>query len=213
MLINLVFWGVFFSYAYDWPALRIASAALALAGVVCHTLQVWTIADAPLFSLPNGHAPDALPEAGARDGGPKTGGDESCPVSLVYTQASCLFGVAAASLAFLLTTGLAGDHFAVEYAYGYIAGAGWFGLYVVGQSAWLIQRLLGDECQTDVPEPQWLRLAFPGQVAGTTLVGFGLGVDMAAVVAVGAAVNLIASVAVIVRVARVRLARPVMVGG
>lgn len=213
VLINLVFWGVFFSYAYDWPALRIASAALALAGLVCHTLQVWTIADAPLFSLPGGHDPDALLEAERQNGEPKAGGGERRPASLSYTQASCLFGIAATLLALVLTTGTAGDRFTVDYAYGYVAAAGWFGLYVVGQSIWLIQRLLGDECQRSVPEPQWLWLAFPGQVAGTMLVGIGLGVDMAAVVAVGAAMNVMASVAVIARMVRVRLARPVMVGG
>lgn len=213
VLINLVFWGVFFSYAYDWLALRIASAALALAGLVCHTLQMWAIAKAPLSDLPNGYDPGA-PEGEAQNGGPEVGGGESRPASLIhYIQASCLCGVAATLLALGLTTGVLGDHFAVEYTYGYIAGAGWFGLYVVGQGVWLVQRLLGDDYVGEIPEPPWLRLAFPGQVAGTALVSFGLGIDVAAIVAVGASVNVMASLAVIARMVRVRLARPVMVGG
>jgi hypothetical protein len=179
VLINLVFWGVFFGYAYDRPALRIAAAVLGLAGLVCHTLQVRAIARGTLSSSPQAFSP--------------------LSTSLPYTQASCLFGIAAAVLAVLLTTGAMGDGFAGEYAYGYAAGAGWFGLYVVGQTVWLTGLLVRDEAQEGLPTPGWVHLALPGQVAGTALVSLGLLTGVSLIVALGAAVNLAASVMVAAR--------------
>jgi uncharacterized protein (DUF486 family) len=210
LLINLVFWGVFFGYAYDWPALRIGSAVLGLAGLVCHTLQVRTMAQAHLLSSRRWR--DSVTPPGQEGREAALAGSEDRSISLDYTRASCLFGVVAAMLALALTTGAVGERFAVEYAYGYIAGAGWFGLYVIGQTVWLISRLLGEASQASVPEPLWAGWILPGLVAGTALVGLGLGVEIAAFVAVGAAVNLVASVMVIARMARVSLTRPIMVG-
>jgi hypothetical protein len=185
VLINLVFWGVFFGYAYDWPALRLAAAALGLASLVCHTLQVQAIARRGLSSSSQAYGPIST--------------------SLPYTQASCLFGIAAAVLALLLTAGAMGDDFAGEYAYGYAAGAGWFGLYVVGQTVWLIALLVGDAVQESSPTLGWTHLAMPGQVAGTALVSLGLLTGVPLIVALGAAVNLAASVMVTAR--SVRLCR------
>ncbi|HSF33388.1 MAG TPA: hypothetical protein VLK82_23325 [Candidatus Tectomicrobia bacterium] len=187
VLINLVFWGVFFGYAYDWPGLRLVSAALGLGGVVCHTAQVQTIARAA----------------------PSASRGVSHFLSLPYTRASCLFGIAAALLALLLTTGAVGDRFAVEYAYGYAAGAGWFGLYVTGQTKWLMP-LLHDQAQEQVREPAWMRLEFPGQVAGTALLTAGLLLGVPFIVAVGAAVNLAACLLVTGRSLRLCLAQPAM---
>jgi hypothetical protein len=208
VLINLVFWGVFFGYAYDWPALRTASAALGLAGLVCHTLQVRMIAHAsPLFSTWL-HGPLSLWEREKNSG--ETEG-ERLPASLPYTQASCLFGIAAVVLALLLTAGTVGDSLAVEYAYGYAAGAGWFGLYVVGQTVWLMPLLLRDEAQEGISEPSWMNLAFPGQVAGTILVSSGLLAGISLIVVLGATVNLAASLVVTARSLRLCRAQPAMV--
>ena len=182
VLINLVFWGVFFGYAYDQPVLRIAAAALGLAALVCHTLQVRAIARGTPSSAPRAFSPVST--------------------SLPYTQASCLFGIAAAVLAVLLTTGAMGDGFAGEYAYGYTAGAGWFGLYVVGQAVWLIALLVRDAAQESLPAPGWTHLALPGQVAGTALVSLGLLTEVSPIVALGAAINLAASVMVTARSVR-----------
>jgi hypothetical protein len=212
VLINLVFWGVFFSYAYDWPALRAASAGLGLAGVVCHTLQVWTIARYADTS--------ALPESGffanirtyilpSPPIGEGAAGGERRPSSLTYTQASCLFGVVTTLLAIGLTTGASGNNFAVEYAYSYAAGSGWFGLYVTGQTIWLLS-LLHDDAYVQTPERTWMHLEFPGQVVGTLLVTIGLLGGMALIVALGAAVNLAVSLLVTARSLRLCWAQPAM---
>jgi hypothetical protein len=227
VLINLVFWGVFFGYAYDWPMLRIAAAALGLAGLVCHTLQVRAIARGMPSSSPLASSPlslwervrvkgiqwrlgttltPALSQKGREEHQAEGGsGAERSPTSLPYTQASCLFGIAAAVLAVLLTTGAMGDSFAGEYAYGYAAGAGWFGLYVVGQTVWLIALLVRDTAQESLPAQGWTHLTLPGQVAGTALVSLGLLTELSLIVALGAAVNLAASVMVTAR--SVRLCR------
>jgi hypothetical protein len=214
VLINVVFWGVFFSYAYDWPALRAASAVLGLAGMVCHALQVWTMArfsDAPALSQSGffaniwTHVIPSLPM------GQAASGDERRPSSLPYTQASCLFGVAATLLASVLTLGAVGDNLSVEYAYSYAAGAGWFGLYVTGQTVWLLP-VLHDDAYEHAPERAWMHLEFPGQLAGTLLVTIGLLVGMALIVALGAAVNLAASVLVTARSLRLCWVQPAMVG-
>jgi hypothetical protein len=215
VLINVVFWGVFFGYAYDWPALRIASALLGLAGVVCHTMHVRTIAlGAGASALPQGGffanirtyvTPSSLTGKGA-------GEAERRPGSLPYTQLSCLFGVVTTLLAISLTTGAAGGSFGVEYAYGYAAGAGWFGLYLTGQTVWLIPLLLHDEAHEQGRVPSRLGPEFPSQVAGTALVTIGLLAGMSWLVALGAAVNLVASVLVTVRSVRLCRAQPAMAG-
>jgi len=201
VLINVVFWGVFFSYAYDWLELRVASAVLGLAGMMCHTMQVRTIArlanvsallPGACFASIRAHTVSSAPM------GTGAGGREMHPRSLLYTEASCLFGVAATLLAILLTTGAVGDRFAVEYAYGYAAAAGWFGLSVTGQTLWLLP-LLRDDVHGQVPGPAWRQLEFPGQVVGTLLVTVGLLAGMAVIVALGAAVNLAASLLVMAR--------------
>jgi hypothetical protein len=213
VLINLVFWGVFFGYAYDWPALRIASAALGLAGLVCHTIQVRTIVRLSDTS--------ALPQGGFFANlwahiiafpfrGKGTGGGERRPSSLPYTQASCLFGVAATLLAILLTTGAVGDSFAVEYAYGYAAGAGWFGLWITGQTVWLISLLLHDDVHERGLEPAWRYLEFPGQVTGIALVTIGLLAGVSLLVALGAALNLAVSLLVMACSVRLCWAQPAM---
>jgi hypothetical protein len=213
VLINAVFWGVFFGYAYDWPVLRIASAALGLAGLVCHTLQVRVMCRL---------APDFTPRQGSffaniwnrclpsPSRGKGQAGGEPRPSSLPYTAVSCAFGILTALLAVLLTTGAAGDSFAVEYAYGYAAGAGWFGLYVTGQTVWLIPLLLHDDAQERVFEPVGIGLEFPGQVAGTVLVTIGLLVGVPLIAALGAAVNLAASLLVTARSVRLCWAQPAM---
>jgi hypothetical protein len=198
VLINLVFWGVFFGYAYDLPGLRIASAILGLGGIVCHTVQVQTIA--------RGH-PSALIRKRAQSQGEMEAQER--PGSLPYTQASCLFGIAAAMLATLLTTGAIEGSAAVEYAYGYVAGAGWFGLYVTGQTMWLMP-LLHDQGPESGRQSAWMALEFPGQVAGTTLLTSGLLVGIPVIVALGAAVNLGASLFVTGRSVRLCLAQPAM---
>ena len=131
VLINVVFWGVFLSYAYDWPELRLASAVLGLAGMVCHTMQVRTITRLAMASPLLHGAMWANVRAfvmSSTSRGDAARGHARRPRSLVYSEASCLFGVAATLLAILLTAGAVGKSFAVEYAYGYAAGAGWFGL-------------------------------------------------------------------------------------
>jgi hypothetical protein len=183
VLINLVFWGVFFGYAYDWPALRVGSAVLGLAGIVCHTLQVAAIAE-------RGHGVPAR--------------------SFPYTQASCVFGIVAGLLAILLTTGGLGTGVAVEYAYAYVGGIGWVGLYVTGQIAWLIPLLLHDEAPESIPELGWMSPEFLGVTAGTALVTAGLLSDTSLVVAFGAAVSLAVSLMMTVRSVRLCWAQPAM---
>jgi hypothetical protein len=211
VLINVVFWGVFFSYAYDWPPLRIVAAMLGLAGLVCHTWQVHTIVRR--VSPGSRWYARLLPQ---REGNRKPGeahegiGDVRF-ASVPYTQASCAFGIAATLLAILLTMGVVGDDFAVEYAYAYAGGVGWFGLYISGQAAWLIPLLLHDEAGQHGPEPRWTRLEFPAQVAGTALVTSGLLVRLPLLVALGAGVSLAASLSMTVRSVRLCWAQPVMV--
>jgi hypothetical protein len=194
VLINVVFWAVFFGYAYDWPALRIVAATLALAGVACHTLQVRAIAQrAPDLSL---HHRRFLPNLWSRRKPSPVlgeGGDEVLSSSLPYTHASCLFGGVTALLAIWLTAGASGDSFAAEYAYGYAAGAGWFGLYVTGQTVWLIPLLLHDDAHEEARALGWVGLECLGQVVGTALVTIGLLAGVSWLMATGAAVNLLAS--------------------
>jgi hypothetical protein len=213
VLINLTFWGVFFSYAYDWPELRVTSAVLGLASVMCHTLQVRTIAhfsdastllQGAFLTKIRDHLIPSVPMGESPDGG------ERRPGSLVYTQASCLFGVAATLLAIFLTTGVVGDSFAIEYAYSYTAAAGWFGLYVTGQTLWLLP-LLQDDVYGHTAGPAWKQLELPGQVVGTLLVTIGLLVGIALLVALGAAVNLAASLLVTARSLHLWWAQPAMV--
>jgi hypothetical protein len=211
MLINVVFWGVFFGYAYDWPSLRVGSAVLGLASLVCYTIQVRVMSRlAPDFTPYKGGFfanvwTQRLPPLLRGEG---QGGGEQRPSSLLYTEASCAFGILTALLALLLTTGAVGDSFAVEYAYGYAAGAGWFGLYVTGQTAWLIPLLLHDDAHARVFDPEWMHLEFPGQVAGTVLVTIGLLAGVSQIVALGAAVNLVASLLLTIRSLRLRWAQP-----
>ena len=213
LLINVVFWGVFFSYAYAWPGLRTASAALGLAGVVCHTLQVRAIAQrAPNHSL---HHSGWLTPLWSRrrpssSMGAWQGGDVVLSSSVPYTQASCLFGFVAALLAIWLTTGASGDSFAVEYAYGYAAGTGWFGLYVTGQTVWLIPLLLHDDAHERGRECSWLDLQCLGQVAGTALATIGLLAGVSWLVATGAAVNVVISLWVTAGSVRLYRAQPAM---
>jgi hypothetical protein len=207
VLMNLVFWGVFFGYAYARPALLMGSAVLGVAALGCHTAQVQTIAHLSPLASGRLHSPRAYQGRGRTRPGNE---EERYPKSLPYTRASCLFGIAAAVLALLLTTGAAGDRFAVEYAYGYAAGAGWFGLYVAGQTVWLMPLLLRDEAQDGVPEPGGMSLAFPGQVAGTALVSIGMLAGISLIVALGAAVNLAASLVVTAYGVRLCWAQPAM---
>ncbi|MBI3326012.1 MAG: hypothetical protein HYZ81_04815 [Nitrospinae bacterium] len=193
VLMNLVFWGIFFSYAYDWPALRVASAVLGLIGMLCHALQVWSF----------GHlASSPTMGNGTRGGIPS--------VSLPYTLASSAFGLVAGLLALLLTTTVEGASLAVEYACAYAAGAGWFGLYVTGQMVWLIPLLLRDEAHASVCEPGWMRQEFRTQVAGTALVAIGLLAGLSLLIALGAAVNLSASLLLTIRSVRLCRAQPAM---
>jgi hypothetical protein len=213
VLINVIFWGVFLSYAYDWPGLRVTSAVLGFAGVMCHTMQVRTIArvsnaSAPLHGAFLANILSHLIPSAPMGKGP--GGSERRPRSLVYTQASCLFGVACTLLAIFLTTGMVGDSFAVEYAYSYAAAAGWFGLYVTGQILWLLP-LLQDDLYGYTPGPAWKQLEFPGQVVGTLLMTSGLLVGMTLFVALGAAVNLAASSLVMARSLHLWWTQPAMV--
>jgi hypothetical protein len=211
VLINVVFWGVFFSYAYDWPGLRTASAMLGLAGVVCHSLQVRTVARfSGGFTLPQGGFLANLRTHGISFRSPRVDAGERRPSSLPYTQASCLFGVVTALLAILLTTGASGDSLAVEYAYGYAAGVGWFGLYVTGQTVWLIPLLLHDDAHQGVRELSWVDLECLCQVAGTALVTIGLLAGVSWLVALGASANLAASLLVTACSVRLCRAQPAM---
>jgi hypothetical protein len=199
LLINLVFWGVFFGYAYDWPALRLAAAALGMASVVCHTVQVNIMAQGrrdcaahkrAFFGSLWSELCLAPRQEKADVGMARFSG------SLPSTQASCLFGVAATIFALLLTTGVAGDSVAVEYAYSYTAGAGWFGLYVTAQILWLMPLLLHHEGHEQALELAWMKLALPGQVIGTVIVICGLLAGVGLLVALGASVNLATSLLV-----------------
>lgn len=194
VLINVVFWGVFFSYAYDWPTLRAASALLGLVGLVCHTLQIWTFVQRAAVIRKSG----------------RFAAGERC-VSLPYTRASNLFGGLAMFFALLLTTGAVGDGYAIEYALAYAAGAGWVGLFVVGQTAWLLPRLLDDEASVDEPASAWRRAEWPGLLVGTTLVMLGLAAGVSLVVALGSAVNLAASLLMVAHNLHRRRGRPLMV--
>jgi hypothetical protein len=201
ILINVVFWGVFLSYAYDRPGLRLASAVLAWAGLICHSLQVWTMARlspaVPQFwpALRRHCLALIRPASAPRDG---TLGGARPLGSLLYSQAACGFGAAATLLAILLTTGAVGNSFAVEYAMAYAAGAGWFGLSLLGQSLWLLSVLQRDASGQQAV-PTWSGLAFSGPVAGTCLGTIGLALGSAPLVVSGAALNLAVSVLVTAR--------------
>jgi hypothetical protein len=211
VLINLVFWGVFFSYAYDSPLLRVIAAMLGLAGLLCHTLQVRAITRG-VSQTSRWFESRRTQQEGAKDQAEdQGGGGEARFASVPYTQASCVFGIAATLLAILLTTGAVGENFAVEYAYAYAGGVGWFGLYISGQMAWLIPLLLRDEARQSAPEPQWIGLEFPAQVAGTALVTAGLLAEISLLVALGAGVNLAASLLMTVRSVRLYWAQPAIV--
>jgi hypothetical protein len=210
---NIVFWAVFLGYAYDWPGLRAAAAGLGLVGVVCHTLQVRAIGRLARTSPPPRGRVFAALRASVGSWPPQGEGVGAAPQrlsSLRYTRASCYFGVASTVLAVLLTTGAVGDGVAAEYAYAYAAGAGWFGLYVTGQSWWLLP-LLHDDAYAHMPAPAWTALEFPGQVTGTLLVTVGLWAGLAPMVALGAAINLVTAALVTIRSLRLGWARPVMV--
>jgi hypothetical protein len=198
VLINVVFWGVFLSYAYDRPALRLASAVLAWAGLTCHSLQVWTMARmggaAPQFREALALNLRALfrPSTARGDG---TSGGERPLGSVRFSQAACCFGGGATLLAILTTMQGGGHSVASEYASAYAAGAGWFGLSLVGQTLWLLP-LLQNDVYGHVAAPTWTPLAFWGPVVGTCLVTIGLALGTTSLVATGAALNLIASVLV-----------------
>jgi hypothetical protein len=101
---------------------------------------------------------------------------------------------------------------AVEYAYAYAAGAGWFGMYLTGQLTWLLPMLLQPEETVEEPgEPRWTRLEFPGQVAGTALATLGLLTGFGPLVALGAALSLAATLSLAIRGVRLCLARPALV--
>lgn len=201
VLLNLVVWGLFCGFSYGLPGLMVASALLGLAGLVCHSLQVRVIVQLTLQRLPSLSTGE-----GQGGGGPST--------SLPYTVASCAFGLVAGLLGVLLTAGAVGTGVSVEYAYAYAAGAGWFGLYLTGQMAWLTPVLLQpNAARESLLEPDWTPLEFSGQVAGTTLVTVGLLVGIPALVALGAAVTLAASLLVTVRSIRLYRAQPAVVEG
>jgi hypothetical protein len=113
-------------------------------------------------------------------------------------------------LAVMLTAGVVGDGFAMEYAYAYAAGAGWFGLYISGQTVWLLPLLLGDDRHEGTPTSSWKPLEFPCLVAGTSLVTLGLLAGASLIVAIGAVVNLAASLLLAVRSVGLCRAQPVM---
>jgi hypothetical protein len=131
-------------------------------------------------------------------------------VSLPYTAASCLFGVVAVLFAVLLTTGVVGEGLAMEYASAYAAGAGWIGIYLAGQTAWLLPLLLRDGQHQGEAAPAWKLAEFPGLVVGTALVTLGLLSGMSLIVALGAAVNLAVSLLMAGRSVRLHRAQPVM---
>jgi hypothetical protein len=214
VLINGVFWGVFLSYAYDWSALRVVSAVLACASVICHSLQVRTIARvAKISARLQGvvYAESGRPDLARASWDREAGASPERPGSLPYTQASCIFGVAATLLAMVLTSGLVGGSFAVEYAYAYAAAAGWFGLFLTGQIIWLLP-LLYDDAGGNVSRQTWRPLEFPGQVIGTLLVTTGFVLELAVIVVLGATVNLLAALMVTARSLRLWWAQPATVG-
>lgn len=186
-LINLVVWGLFFGFSYGSRELIVGSAMFGLLGLVCHTVQVYTLVQlGSSFTLP-------LQGSAQGEGRRHT-------ASLPYTLASCAFGIVAGLLGLLLTVGALGEGFAVEYAYAYAASAGWFGLYLTGQMVWLLPVLQQhDDSRAERLAPLWTGWEFPGQVAGTALVTIGLLVDIAPLVALGAALNLAASLLVAAR--------------
>jgi hypothetical protein len=208
LLINGVFWGVFFSYAYDWPGLRATLAVLGLAGVVCHTMQIRAMTRcAP--NLPQDHR-QTLWSRSLLFPALAKGGDEVLSCSVPYTQASCLFACVTMLLAIWLTTGASGDSVAVEYASGYAAGAGWFGLYVSGQTVWLVPLLLRDEVSELAHKRGWRHLQCLAQGAGTALATSGLLVGVSWLVATGAAVNLATAIWVAAGSVRRSRAQPAM---
>jgi hypothetical protein len=211
VLINTVFWGVFFSYAYDWVALRLASAVLAFAGLVCHSLQVRAM------THQTGTLTRWLPASLSRRQGHEMQADGTRPpaqhpVSLPYTAASCFFGMATGLLAIVLTTGLVAERLAVVYAFAYAAGGGWFGLYVAGQTTWLLPLLLHDEPGQRAPPSAWESIEWLGLVVGTALVTLGLLAGVPRLVALGAAVNLMSSLVMAARSRHLGRAQPVMAG-
>jgi hypothetical protein len=211
ILINQVFWGVFFSYAYDWPELRTASATLGLAGIVCHTVQVRAISQG--VSHPPQHHSGLLRALWSRrvfSQSMQKGGTEMLSSSVPFTQASCLFGLITALLAIWLTVSASGDSFAVEYAYGYAAGAGWFGLYVTGQTVWLMPLLVQDHALERGREHNGLPLQCLAQLGGTALATIGLLTGVSWLVASGAAVNLVTALWVTVGSVRLYRAQPAM---
>jgi hypothetical protein len=211
ILINAVFWGVFFSYAYDWPGLRTTSAVLGLGSMVCFTMQVRAIAySAPNFLRHHSNFLTTLWSRQMRSPALEKGGDEVLSTSFPYTQASCLFGFVTALLAIWLTTGASGDRIAVEYAYGFAAGAGWFGLYVTGQTVWLIPLLLYDDAQERVRKRSWLDLQCLAQIVATALATIGLLAGVSWLVATGAAVNIVTSLWVTAGSVRLCRAQPAM---
>ena len=211
ILINLVFWGVFFSYAYDWPGLRTVSATLGLAGIVCHTVQVRAIAQgASNRPMRQNGLLGALWSRRVSSPPSQKGEEEVLSSSLPFTQASCLFGLITALLAIWLTMSASGNSFAVEYAYGYAASAGWFGLYVTGQTVWLMPLLVQGRAPERTREHSWLPLPCLAQMAGTALVTIGLLAGMAWLVATGAAVNVVASIWVTAGSVRLYWAQPAM---
>jgi hypothetical protein len=82
-------------------------------------------------------------------------------------------------------------------------------LYVTGQTLWLLP-LLYDEAYEQTPGRAWMHLEFLGQVVGILLVTIGLLGGMAFIVALGAAVNLTASLLVMARSLRLCWAQPAM---
>lgn len=199
VLINLVLWGLFFGFSYDVPEVIVGAALLGLAALVCHAAQVRAIAQ-PRFML-----------ALSLNGGGRGGGRVSAR-SLPYTIASCAFGLLGGLLGLLLTAGVVETGFAVEYAYAYAAGAGWFGLFISGQLAWLMPVLLPRDDTNEEPEgPAWRRVEFFGQVAGTALVTLGLLRSFLPLIVLGAAMNLTAGLLLLVRSVRLRGTQPALV--
>jgi hypothetical protein len=98
----------------------------------------------------------------------------------------------------------------VEYAYAYVGGTGWFGLYVTGQMVWLMPLLLHDDVHESIPEVGWMRPEWLGLTAGTVLVTTGLLSGTSPMVALGAAVNLAVSLLMAVRSVRLCWAQPAM---
>ena len=84
-------------------------------------------------------------------------------------------------------------------------------MFVVGQTAWLLPRLLDDEASVDEPASAWRRAEWPGLLVGTTLVMLGLAAGVSLVVALGSAVNLAASLLMVAHNLHRRRGRPLMV--